>query len=87
MAPNVAAVNKGKGLMNPNFDPYREALVVETDTVWPDQHAAIPDAERARIEARLHADPQNASQLEYVRLPTGFCRQITVTAEDLERVK
>jgi len=73
--------------MNAKFDPYREALVVETNIVWPDQWAAIPEAERARIEARLHADPQNASQLQYVRLPTGFCRQITVTAEDLERVR
>ena len=79
------AVAGGK-VMNANFDPYREALVVETDTVWPDQ-CALSEAERAGIEARLHADPQNASQLEYVRLPTGFCRQITVTAEDLERMR
>jgi hypothetical protein len=73
--------------MNAKFDPYREALVVETDTIWPDECPPLSEAERARIEARLHADPQNASQLEYVRLPTGFCRQIAVTAEDLERVK
>jgi len=72
--------------MNANFDPYREALVVETNTVWPDACAPRSEAERAQVEARLHADPQNASQLEYVRLPTGFCRQITVTAEDIERL-
>jgi hypothetical protein len=73
--------------MNAKFDPYREYLVVETDTVWPEACAAVPEAERARIEAALHADPQNAAELDYVRLPTGFCRQITVTAEDLERVR
>ena len=73
--------------MNKDFDPYREALVVETNTVWPDEVATVPAADRMRIETRLHADPQNAAKLDYVRLPTGFCRQITVTAEDLERVK
>jgi hypothetical protein len=71
--------------MNANFDPYREALVVETNTLWPAEFAGLSQADRERIEARLHADAQNAAQLEYVRLPTGFCRQITVTAEDLQR--
>jgi len=71
--------------MNANFDPYREALVVETNTLWPEELAGVSPAERERIEARLHAEAQNAAQLEYVRLPTGFCRQITVTPEDLRR--
>ena len=73
--------------MNANFDQYREALVVETKTVWPDELAGIAPADRPRIEAALHADPQNAAQLDYLRLHTGFCRQITVTAADVERVK
>ena len=74
--------------MPDTFDPYREALVVETSTVWPDEVAAlVPAAERARIEDRLHADPAAAAELEYVRLYTGFCRQITVTAADVQRVK
>ena len=74
--------------MPDTFDPYREALVVETSTVWPDEVAALaPAAERARIEERLHADPAQAAELEYVRLYTGFCRQITVTAADVQRVK
>jgi hypothetical protein len=47
----------------------------------------VPPAERSRIEERLHADAQHAKQLDYVRLHAGFCRQITVTAEDLERLK
>ena len=71
--------------MADNFDPYREALVVEQTTIWPDELAERSPAERRRIERLLHADPQHAAQLEYVRLHAGFCRQITVTAEDLKR--
>jgi hypothetical protein len=73
--------------MGDPFDPYREALVVETVTVWPEELADRDAAERAAVEKRLHAEPQQAAELEYVRLHTGFCRRITVTAEDLERLK
>ncbi len=73
--------------MSDSFDLYREALVVETVTVWPEESAGLPAAARKRMEERLHAEPQQAKQLEYVRLHTGFCRKITVTAEDLERLK
>jgi hypothetical protein len=68
------------------FDPYREALIVENVTIWPDEYDDWSPAERQRIEALLHADPQQAAQLEYVRQHTGFCRQITVTPADLERL-
>jgi hypothetical protein len=73
--------------MNENFDPYREALVIETKTIWPDELSAIPPADRQRIESALHAGAEHAAQLEYVRLHAGFCRQITVTAADVELVK
>lgn len=73
--------------MNENFDPYREALVIETKTLWPDELASIPPADRERFETALHADPKQAAQLEYVRLHAGFCRQIAVTPADLERLK
>jgi len=73
--------------MNESFDPYREALVIETKTVWPAELASVPPADRQQIEAALHADPQRAAQLEYVRLHAGFCRQITVAAADLDRLK
>ncbi len=71
------------------FDPYREALVIETNTIWPeDVLALVPDAsERGRIEERLHADASKAAQLDYVRLHAGFCRQITVTAADIDRLR
>jgi hypothetical protein len=68
------------------FDPYREALVMETNTVWPDEYDDLEPAERSRIEAALHAAPQECSNLEYVRVHTGFCRQITVTPDDMARI-
>ncbi|HWC90916.1 MAG TPA: hypothetical protein VG433_14700 [Pirellulales bacterium] len=68
------------------FDPYREALVVEQMTIWPEEYDDWDPHERARLEGLLHARPQDAADLDYVRLHTGFCRQITVTAEDLQRV-
>jgi len=68
------------------FDPYREALVMEIDTVWPAEYEDLSLAERAALEAKLHADPAACSGLEYVRTHTGFCRQITVTPADVERL-
>ena len=69
------------------YDPYREALVVETETIWPDEYDTWDESERERVAERLHAEPQSAAELDYVRMHTGFARQITVTAADLERVK
>jgi hypothetical protein len=68
------------------FDPYREALVVETQTMWPDEYDAWEEADRERIAQRLHDQPQDAAEMDYQRLHTGFCRQITVTPADIERV-
>lgn len=72
--------------MPDKFDPYREALIMETNTVWPEELGDIDDQRRANIEKALHEAPENCSNLEYIRTHTGFCRQITVTAEDVERV-
>lgn len=71
--------------MPDTFDPYREALVLETVTIWPDELSLSP-AERERLEQELHAHPNECGHLEYVRMHTGFCRQITVTAQDLVRL-
>ncbi|MFM8735267.1 MAG: hypothetical protein ACKOC8_08750 [Pirellulales bacterium] len=68
------------------FDPYREALVVETLAVWPDDYADWSAADKARAEALLHATPRDAAELDYVRQHTGFARVITVTPADLDRV-
>jgi nicotinamide riboside kinase len=70
------------------FDLYREALVVECDTLWSEDAARlVPDPTvRAQIEQRLHAEPAQAAVLHYLRLYTGFCRRITVTVDDLKRL-
>ena len=72
--------------MPDKFDPYREALIMETNTVWPEEYDELEAADKSRIERALHADPQHCAHMEYVRTHTGFCRQITVTAEDIQRV-
>ena len=72
--------------MPDKYDPYREALVMETTTIWPDGLDDLPLAERSRLEILLHAHPDQCAHLEYVRVHTGFCRQITVTPEDLQRL-
>jgi len=71
------------------YDPYREALVIERTTIWPDSldNSSTAQEQRDRIETLLHANPAQAAELTYIRLHTGFCRQITVTAEDLARLK
>ena len=68
------------------FDPYREALVVEHHTVWPADYDDWSEADKARAEPLLHAAPQEAADLDYVRQHTGFARVITVTPADLDRV-
>ncbi|MEX0671691.1 MAG: hypothetical protein WD060_14670 [Pirellulales bacterium] len=68
------------------FDPYREALVVENHTVWPNVYEDWSETDKARVEALLHASPRGAADLDYLRQHTGFARVITVTAEDVDRV-
>jgi hypothetical protein len=68
------------------FDPYREALVMETSTIWPDDLPELSAAEKTRVESALHANPDKCAHLEYVRTHTGFCRQVTVTPEDISRI-
>ncbi len=67
------------------FDPYREALVVERITVWPDSCEDWAPADKSRLETLFHASPRDAADLDYVRQHTGFARVITVTPADLER--
>jgi hypothetical protein len=72
--------------MADTFDPYRERLIMETETVWPAEFDGLSRQEKSRLEAKLHAEPEKAAQLEYVRVHTGFCRKITVTATDVTRL-
>ena len=68
------------------WNPYREALVQESETIWPADLNLVNPVDRPRIEAQLHADPAKAEKLEYVRLYTGFSRRITVTPADIARL-
>lgn len=72
--------------MADTFDPYREALVVEIETIWPSEYDDLPPARKMQLERALHADAANCANIEYVRMHTGFCRQITATAADVQRV-
>ena len=72
--------------MADKFDPYREALVMEMTTIWPAPYEELPAGEKARLEAKLHEKPEACAELEYVRTHTGFCRQITVTEADVQRL-
>ena len=72
--------------MSNEFDPYREALVLEQLTVWSDELEHLAAAEKQQLEVQLHAAPQEAAELAYVRTHTGFARQITVTEADLARL-
>ncbi len=68
------------------FDPYREALVVETNTIWPPEFDDWDESDRERVALKLHEQPQAAEDLQYDRMHTGFCRVIRVTANDLQRL-
>jgi hypothetical protein len=73
--------------MPDKFDPYRESLVMETNTVWPDELDHLDESRKERIAAALHADPEHVSILNYVRTHTGFSREITVTRDDIQRIQ
>lgn len=67
------------------FDERRETLVVERKTTWP-AGVSVPKEARAKLVDQLHAQPQSAKKLDYIRCPTGFVRHITVTEDDLARL-
>ena len=69
--------------MASKFDVYREALVMEEHTVWPD---GVEVADKAITHRALHDSADQCGAIEYVRTHTGFCRKITATAEDIQRV-
>lgn len=72
--------------MADTFDPYRERLIMETETVWSPEFDHLSPDTKARLEQAMHADPEKCSHLEYVRVHTGFCRKIVVTEGDVARL-
>ncbi|MDE0938371.1 MAG: hypothetical protein OSA43_00290 [Pirellulales bacterium] len=69
------------------FDPYREALVMEKVTVWGEFTKQFDSVEQEQIALKLHTAAEDACELEYERTHTGFCRVITVTEDDLQRLQ
>lgn len=64
------------------YDRRVDSIVTEQRTVWSPDVAELPAERRAEIARWLHAHPDRAAQVVYDRTHTGFCRTITVTAED-----
>lgn len=85
--PNCVPRLSKDSLLPDKFDPYRESLIVEEKTIWPDELADFPTERRGTIARQLHANAASCNHLEYVRLHTGFCRQITVMHEDVARLE
>ena len=79
-------MNRTTETMPDKFDPYREALIVETETEWPDEYDDWEPSQRSRLERLLHERPEEATSLEYIRTHTGFCRRILVTPDDVQRL-
>ena len=53
--------------MADKFDPYREALIVETTTVWPEGTQLDP-RQQAELESLLHESPEEAAQRILLKL-------------------
>ena len=68
--------------MPDKFDPYREALVMETITIWSDEYSDLDSDERRRIEEALHGDAESCGHLEYLRPQLSIpCPRIVATQE------
>ena len=72
---------------NDKFDPRLESLVVETATRWEPESAELSEEEKRRVANELHRQPQTASKIFYRLVHTGMIREITVTSEDLQRLR
>jgi hypothetical protein len=68
------------------FDPRVDALVMETKTYWDPAVGSISDEDKAWLSSALHQAPEKAAKVAYERSHTGFCREITVTVEDIARL-
>jgi hypothetical protein len=68
------------------FDPRVDSLVVETRTAWAPECGQLSDEDKSWLAAAIHRKPHLAGQIAYQRTHTGFIREITVTAADVERL-
>lgn len=68
------------------YDSRLDLLVMETRTLWDDDAGDLTDDDKQWLVHELHRHPQEAAKIEYERSHTGFCRTITCTATDIERL-
>ena len=68
------------------YDARVDDLVVEALTHWDPAVGKLTDGDREWLSAAVHRNPELASKIEYERAHTGFCREITVTVEDIQRL-
>lgn len=68
------------------FDPRLESLVVETLTKWGPDAAGLGPDDKLAVSRAIHAHPELASHIVYERTHTGFIREITVSASDIEKL-
>ena len=77
----------GQPTMPDKFDPYREALIIETNTIWPEQYEELDPQKKKKSQPRCTPIRKTLRTWFYVRMHSGFCREITITDEDIARVK
>ena len=68
------------------YDRRIDVLVMERRTAFADDLGMLADDDRRWLAAALHAAPARAARLRYERQHTGFCREITATRADVERL-
>lgn len=68
------------------YDPRVDSLVMEIRTVWDTELAGLPEEDKRWLAEAIHRRPDLASKVAYDRSHTGFTREITVTAQDIERL-
>ena len=68
------------------YDARVDALTIESLTSWDPAVGKLSDEDRKWLSAAVHRNPELASKISYERAHTGFCREITVTVEDIQRL-
>jgi hypothetical protein len=68
------------------YDPRVDSLVMETRTFWDPETAKLKSEDKEWLAHAVHLTPAKATKVQYERSHTGFTREITVTAADVERL-
>lgn len=67
------------------FDDRLDSLVTEIRTRRDETVVNLPAVEMAALASWGHARPRLVTSVAYERTPTGFCRTVTFSAEDIEK--